>query len=631
VTIEHVKSISFEALVVLLRDKPVIAAMKAGLQRMHLLATFRHGSPSKSLAPENVNVRVFLAAYMIAYRPTHVFESMGTLEQALFESAVPLLNQFQTMSNTLLAAPYKHFQMVPSDQTKDFPMALFEYLKRFKAWKVPDEAKLTCRIKNALVALYQAEQHLPPDEPEDSKLKIEFRTQIARLRSKLQQIAGQEALDKFDEDRLIGAPVAENGAAGSSSYSSNGAYAALPGRMTNEQLAHQLLLDPTFQLDETGGCSSDYNPVFSRIRESFHRAFWDSLVDDLRLPTPCYVRVLRVLGEIRDGIKDLTGAREEGCIADVLDLDFIKDQVDKGLYDFCSATKLVEQVVLIIRRAQAPKRDGETGDKWRAMQEVIGAATKETEARVMCDCLEFLLNRVNVMRIDAANARLRLIAPVIKDHGIDYERGKFADKLKDGTLTLSRTEAWFLSTMMAEKELTVRARGGCRVSAMKLHASAVVSLVSRTEPVRAETAPETLLFDVPRLAALQNEFALLVAVETVLYVLATRNDSELLRVTVEKIKAMEPDTELDIAVLGLPDAVAKHVEHEMRPGSGVGNAIRKQICTLLRENIVQTAPVACVLRRAKIAHDVRRIGVINREIHAAAYDRMIRDLCPAGF
>ncbi len=35
---------------------------------------------------------------------------------------------------------------------------------------------------------------------------------------------------------------------------------------------------------------------------------------------------------------------------------------------------------------------------------------------------------------------LRLIAPVIKDHGIDYERGKLRDKLNDGTLTLKRTE-----------------------------------------------------------------------------------------------------------------------------------------------------------------------------------------------
>ena len=40
--------------------------------------------------------------------------------------------------------------------------------------------------------------------------------------------------------------------------------------MTNEQLAHELLLDSKFQLDESGGCSVE-NPVFHRIRESFHQ------------------------------------------------------------------------------------------------------------------------------------------------------------------------------------------------------------------------------------------------------------------------------------------------------------------------------------------------------------------------
>ena len=66
----------------------------------------------------------------------------------------------------------------------------------------------------------------------------------------------------------------------------------------------------------------------------------------------------------------------------------------------------------------------------------------------LCKVLEFFLDRVNAMRIDAANARLRLIAPVIKDHGIDYERGKFDDKLKDGTLTLQRTTDWIKASVL---------------------------------------------------------------------------------------------------------------------------------------------------------------------------------------
>lgn len=189
---------SFERLVVFLRLESVIAVAKCCLRRIHFLTTFRHGSPVQALTPENVNVRVFLAAYMIAYRPTHVFESMGPLETALLDSARTLLISFDNIIKCVASEGF--FQEVPFHLTLDFPVFLFEYLKNFKAWKVPDEAKLVCRIKHALIALYGAESNLPRNEPEDSKLKIEFRTQIERLRSKLSQIGGHEALLKFDED-----------------------------------------------------------------------------------------------------------------------------------------------------------------------------------------------------------------------------------------------------------------------------------------------------------------------------------------------------------------------------------------------------------------------------------------------
>jgi hypothetical protein len=41
--------------------------------------------------------------------------------------------------------------------------------------------------------------------------------------------------------------------------------------------------------------------VQQRISASFHQAFWDSLVDDLRLVTLCYALVL---AKIRDRISD---------------------------------------------------------------------------------------------------------------------------------------------------------------------------------------------------------------------------------------------------------------------------------------------------------------------------------------
>ena len=38
--------------------------------------------------------------------------------------------------------------------------------------------------------------------------------------------------------------------------------------------------------------------------------------------------------------------------------------------------------------------------------------------------------------------RLKLVAPVIVAHGLDYERGKFKGKLERGTITTAKTEVF---------------------------------------------------------------------------------------------------------------------------------------------------------------------------------------------
>ena len=110
---------------------------------------------------------------------------------------------------------------------KDFPTLLFNFLKAFKAWNVPDEAKLVKRIKHALIALYRGLQHLSPDEPEESKLKMQYHSHISRLRGKLEQLGGTDALKAFEEEYAKYGEILVNGVGNASIYMS------LPGLMSN--------------------------------------------------------------------------------------------------------------------------------------------------------------------------------------------------------------------------------------------------------------------------------------------------------------------------------------------------------------------------------------------------------------
>lgn len=109
--------------------------------------------------------------------------------------------------------------------------------------------------------------------------------------------------------------------------------------------------------------------------------------------------------------------------------------------------------------------------------------------------------------------RLRLIAPVIKDHGIDYERGKFQDRLNDGSLTLERTQALIESII---KQGVTQGRfplhdlaDGNAVVYSRVHSAALVNLISR-DILRNADIPETLLMDVERLKIMHKSFSSLV-------------------------------------------------------------------------------------------------------------------------
>ena len=142
--IEHVKSMDFEMLV-------------AHLRRDTTLQTAR---PCIAEVVGACNARVFLAAYMIAFKPNNVFEVMDDLARALFDASGPMLSVFE--------------EILTKSREKDpaFEAMTTEYFLRFSAWKKPDSEKLVTRIKHALVALYTAEHHLPETEAPDSLIKV---------------------------------------------------------------------------------------------------------------------------------------------------------------------------------------------------------------------------------------------------------------------------------------------------------------------------------------------------------------------------------------------------------------------------------------------------------------------------
>lgn len=628
-------AMNFETLVTTLREQAIISNFKAALRRIHLLTTFRHGSPSSALVPENVNVRVVLAAFMIAYRPTHVFETTGPLEQALVDSATPLIETFERICTQI--HKNRAFSDVPAELTRNFPTLLLDYLRKFKAWKVPDEAKLTRRIKHALAALYQAKERLSPNEPVDSKLRMELDTQTRNLRLKLSQIAGDSALQEFD-DRYE---------AGETPTQQPSIYATMPGRISNQQLVHELLLDPAFQLNDDGGCAIE-NATFDQIRLSFQRAFWDSLADDMRLqPTPCFARVLRVCGEIGDSLKELV-SEQRSSIEEILDLDFIKQQAEAGLYGLESCRMLVSGIISIIRSSQLPERHESLDAQWPPLLANLNASNASEES--FCAALEFILERVHLMRVDHSNARLRLISPMIRTHGVTYERDHFESQLNDGTMTLTNTTAWIDKSLRE----TVKARpatldgiiNGRAADYTNAHANALFSTLIDTLPIALHTLPETLLFDTHHLQRMQKEIKYITNATAVVMTVASsapplviKNFVDLLLSgdTIVDLEAAETTFRMDEALVRIEDdATRARIRQALfrciQPSDAVNQLMQLRVRKLLRSMMTTsaeaTAPPALrslMPRFQRTMSKINHLAAINRAVHASTYERLFKE------
>ncbi len=170
--------------------------------------------------------------------------------------------------------------------------------------------------------------------------------------------------------------------------------------------------------------------------------------------------MIRVLREVRDGIAEVGTARYAAEIKETIDLELIDQRISSRAFSWTDCRNLITGVVSIIRRIQAPARDASLKAGWDELR-VAMEATNVFDALNLVASLKFLLDRLNFLRVDAANARyvfclffflfelsfsnsvfssLRLIAPVVRDHGIEYQQGKFKARVEDGTYTLERVK-----------------------------------------------------------------------------------------------------------------------------------------------------------------------------------------------
>ncbi|XP_043267022.1 T-complex protein 11-like protein 1 isoform X2 [Venturia canescens] len=256
--------------------------------------------------------------------------------------------------------------------------------------------------------------------------------------------------------------------------------------MKNMALAHEIAVDKNFQLQKL--VEEEGDSLQKRVKEIVHKAFWDVLASQLAEDPPNYTQALVLLTEIKECLSELvmphhTKIRDN--IKEILDVDLIKQQAEKGILDFHHYSSYV---LSIMSKICAPVRDDRIKE--------LGECTDVIET------FKGIMEVLQLMRLDLANFTITMMRPNIVASSIEYEKTKFAEFLKVQADGLQYTRRWLLKHFDEEKHVAaLQDANGIKQVTHNLLAEAYLDLLEWDSSPDAET----LMLDQGRLLDLRDK------------------------------------------------------------------------------------------------------------------------------
>ncbi|XP_022112145.1 T-complex protein 11-like protein 1 [Acanthaster planci] len=197
------------------------------------------------------------------------------------------------------------------------------------------------------------------------------------------------------------------------------------GLVSNMSLAHEIVVDGNFKLKAR---ELPDNSIEKQVRDIMHKAFWDSLKDQLEGDPPSYHHAVTLLGEIKEILISILLPQHDRLrtqIDEVIDLPLIHQQADYGALD---VYHYGDFIISTMGMLCAPARDEEIA-KLKDMVDVV-------------ELFREIFRVLDLMKLDMANYTLQSLRPHIKQQSVDYERGKFQEFLKTQQDGLELTRKW---------------------------------------------------------------------------------------------------------------------------------------------------------------------------------------------
>jgi hypothetical protein len=250
---------------------------------------------------------------------------------------------------------------------------------------------------------------------------------------------------------------------------------------TKEKLAHELMMDPDFQLQK----SKPATELEQRIDSIARQAFFDRINEDVQQHHDLTLSVLPLLDDIRTRLLSFVPATStlHRTITDVMDLALFDQQMKQATFDL---DKVIRFCLDMMLQMAAPIRD----DTIRR----IGTTTPPGQQ------LRSILETLEVMSLDLMNFRLKALRPHLVPVAVDYEHDGFTKAVAQGTVGLAKTRQWLHHSLDRLVNKNVEA-----TATRTVVDEGYMGLLTATTAWTRLTCPETVLLDIDRIVAYQND------------------------------------------------------------------------------------------------------------------------------
>ncbi|CAJ0765450.1 17586_t:CDS:2 [Entrophospora sp. SA101] len=689
ISLHTTENMTFHNTVQLLQKPAVIQTTSKFLQRVTKVSRMTMGT-GKYKNP----AKVFLSAYMIVSHTKEILIDIGYYERTLLKSTKVMVNSLEKWLNSF--SNDKH-NKIHYNGLLNFLSAWDTYYKDFNLWKSKDSEKLA----NNLIAHYMELEKLWNTVKNQANAETEWKNNIIyqqeEIRRKIKNLGGDEATAKLertlkrlkensqsgasnnsdtdtsdsvngmttdqesdeqdDDDNKLGAPprqpfVPPNLQAKVSKKSfSSGTKSSyeIPtdaGGLTNEQLIHEIIIDPEFELKP-----SKLSGLEERVHKMAKKAYFDSIKEDFEKGK--FDRCMpNLLNDIKQRLVELMPPNSPmySSVNEVLDIELITQQSKAGVYNIRNCIMFITNMMLQIC---APVRD-----------EQIQSLQNMTE---LSEIFQRLLEILDLMRLDLANYRLKAHRPYLKEHAVDYERRKFEQALESNRLSLERTKIWLQPTIdsllrtVAERNpenvlLPNQRNHGIKFA--QVYDEALVSYIFQQALIEKNNCPETFLLDTERLWGFQNEGQAITIVAVLL--MLTKNiaiGSSANSISEGELETLKNNLfvllmDRDIKMDNLTTEILSHfpsnissetqslvksmVSKTLSQSDKVFSLLSRRIQSIIKQHLQtgqfpkkETLSQYGVLPVAKELEQLSRkifiLALYNREVYANWYDKVIRE------